>query len=100
MLIRKNFGTLRRQVLPFLARNPGADAEVFRELDGYTEDRKPKARQKTYEAFFGAQPIILAGPLSDGTFSVTSGRHRIKVARDMGWSAVPARVTGKPGGYP
>ncbi len=98
--MRRGFGTLRRQVLPFLARKPGADAEVFRELDGFTDAGAPKQRQKVFEAFFGDGAIVLDGPLSDGTFSVTNGRHRIKVARDMGWSAVPARVTGKPGGYP
>jgi hypothetical protein len=97
--MRRGFGTLRRQVLPFLAQNPDANAHVFQELDGYTAVGAPKPRQKAYEAFFGDAPIVLDGPRSDGTFSVTNGRHRIKVARDMGWSAVPARVIGKPGRY-
>ena len=97
--MRRGFGTLRRQVLPFLARNREANAWVFQELDGYTEAGTPKPRQNVYQAFFGAEPIVLDGPLSDGTFSVTNGRHRIKVARDMGWSAVPARVNGKQGDW-
>ena len=97
--MRRGFGTLRRQVLPFLAQNPDANARVFQELDGFNDGGGPKPRQKAYEAFFGDASIVLDGPLSDGTFSVTNGRHRIKVARDMGWSAVPARVIGKAGGY-
>ncbi|WP_295438168.1 hypothetical protein [uncultured Thiodictyon sp.] len=90
--MRRAFGTLRRQVLPYLDSHPEANGRTFLDLDGYTTEGTPKPRQMTYDVFFGAGAIVLDGPYSDGTFSVTNGRHRIKVARDLGWSAVPARV--------
>ena len=90
--MRRAFGTLRRQVLPYLDNHPEANGLTFLELDGYTTEGTLKPRQKTYDVFFGEGAIVLDGPYSNGTFSVTNGRHRIQVARDLGWSAVPVRV--------
>lgn len=93
--MRRAFGSLRRQVLPYLKNHPEASAATFRELDGYSAEGTIKPRQLAYQVFFGDDPIVLDGPQTDGTFSVTNGRHRIHVARDLGWPAVPARVIGK-----
>lgn len=93
--VRRVFGTLQRKVLPFLESHPEANGLTFLDLDGYTEEGALKPRQKAYEVFFGQDAIVLDGPLADGTFSVTNGRHRIKVARDLGWPAVPVRVIGE-----
>ena len=92
--MRRAFGTLRRQVLPHLQSHPEANGLTFLELDGYTTEGTPKPRQKAYDVFFGQEAIVLDGPYSDGTFSVTNGRHRIQVARELGWPAVPVRVIG------
>lgn len=93
--MRRGLGTLRRQVLPYLANHPNANSLTFLELDGWTAEGGPKSRQKVYDAFFGDEPIVLDGPYPDGTFGITNGRHRIKVARDLGWTAVPVKVTGE-----
>ena len=93
--MRRGFGTLRRQVLPFLESHPEANSHSFLEADGYTPEGAPKPRQQVYEAFFGQGAIALDGPSPDGIFSVTNGRHRIKVARDLGWTAVPVSIIGK-----
>ncbi len=94
--MRRGFGTLRRQVLPYLQEHPDTNGLTFLGLDGYTTEGAPKPRQKAYDVFFGQEAIVLDGPYPDGTFSVTNGRHRIKVARDLGWSAVPVRFSGQP----
>ncbi len=93
--MRRGFGTLRRQVLPYLANHPNANGLTFLELDGWTAEGVRSREQKAYDAFFGDEPIVLDGPYPDGTFRDTNGRHRIKVARELGWPAVPVKVTGE-----
>lgn len=95
--MRRVFGTLRRQLLPYLQLHMEANAGTFREIDGLTAAGIPKARQLAYEVFFGDGAIVLDWFEAYAAFSVTNGRHRIKVARDLGWPAVPARVAQSPG---
>ena len=97
--MRRSFGTLRRKILPYLERNPQANSHTFFEMDGYSESGLPQARQKTFEAFFGESPIVLDKARSggDGKLSVINGRHRIKVAKDLGWTHIPVKFAGNPG---
>jgi hypothetical protein len=90
--VRRGFGTLVRDLLPYLSQHPNANGSTFAEVDGYTPEGFPKRRQKAFETFFGSEPIVLDGPRVDGTYSVTNGRHRIDVARTLGWKAIPAKV--------
>ncbi len=85
------FGMLEDVVLPAIGADPSIDAEHFRALD-QSESRAGRRRTlAVYEAFFGQSAIALTRRQRDGKFGVTNGRHRIRVARDLGWSAVPVR---------
>ena len=48
---------------------------------------------RVYEAFFGDDVIHLGRGRRDKLFGVDSGRHRIKVAMDAGWTAVPVKMS-------
>jgi hypothetical protein len=52
--------------------------------------------QSTYEEFFGSEPVVLErSPLTGQKYTVKNGRHRILLAKEMGWVALPAKVIGK-----
>jgi hypothetical protein len=92
--VRRGFGTLLRKVLPYLNKEPTVTSDTIGMLDGQSEKGTPRSMQTVFDAFFGSEPIVLDRNYADGTFSVTNGRHRIKVARDLGWPAVPAKIMG------
>ncbi len=89
--IREGFETLGQHILPFMKAHPGSTSSTFFELDQEAGKGYPSGLQRVFEAFFGSEPIVL-DTRPEGGLSVTSGRHRIKVARDMGWLAIPAKV--------
>lgn len=60
--MRRAFGARHIKVIPYILKYI-LKLITFLELDGYT----------------------------DGNFFVTNGRHRIKVARDLDWAAVPVK---------
>ncbi len=49
--------------------------------------------QGAYEAFFGSEPIRLERSAEGGRWRITNGRHRVKLAKELRWSAVPASVS-------
>lgn len=95
--MRRGFGTLRRKILPYIQQHPDASSQTFLGLDGYTDEGRIKSRQAVFEAFFHENNAITLErkPDTEGLFGVQNGRHRIKVARDLGWNAVPVRVLGE-----
>jgi hypothetical protein len=67
--------------------------DAFRDLDEKSGVTYENGLLRIYEAFFGQQDYIyLERPRGSSSFSITNGRHRVKVAQDLGWDAIPARV--------
>jgi hypothetical protein len=91
--MQRGFATLHRDILP-LIKQSGVDSDYFFQLDTQAGLDYERGLQRVYDAFFGGEPITLDSSLGDETFNITSGRHRIKVARELGWPAVPARLIG------
>ena len=68
----------------------GASREEFRLLDQQQGRNGSVTLLKTYDLFFGSDAIVLSH--RNGQYSVTNGRHRIWLARQMGITHLPARV--------
>lgn len=84
---------LADEVLPRVDADPsGARSEVFLELDEMAGRPHEKGLQQIYDAFFGNEHIYLERQRGMTKFDITNGRHRIRVALDLGWTAIPARV--------
>jgi len=81
-------------VLPFVHKDKSvATSEYFAELDRKAGVSYADGTQRVFEAFLGRwSPIYLCRGPEGGQYTVTNGRHRIKVASDLGWLAVPAQV--------
>jgi len=47
---------------------------------------------RVYEAFFGSEPIHLSRVKGAPQWTVGNGRHRILVAKELGWKAIPAQT--------
>lgn len=92
---RHRLNLLRRKVLPVLKSKAHADRDHYHELDRRSGRVRqglvhPDSLGRTYELFFGEDHIHLDRRVGDPRFDVTNGGHRIKVAKDLGWPAVPA----------
>ena len=87
----RGFEVLQRDVLPAIKQS-GADSDYFFKLDKVSGKDVGNGVQRIYDAFFGDEPITLDRKLNSTEYGVTSGRHRIKVAREQGWPAVPAKL--------
>ena len=86
------FSRLKDEVLTGLRGDLSRGSDYFRELDNGRGLTYENGTQRIYEAFFGQDCIALERGRSDGNYGITNGRHRIHVARELGWVAVPARV--------
>lgn len=91
-VIANGFALLRSEVLPTITLAPTADSGTFLAADQVAGRPYEGGAQGAYDAFFGDSPIVLARRPGHGELEVTDGRHRILVARDLGWTAVPARI--------
>jgi hypothetical protein len=92
--------TFRRDMMPIFARGDPAAHDDFRALDqklGRMSSGPVRADSlmHLYEVFFGGDPIAVDRGTGGKGFSVNSGRHRISVAKELGWTHVPARLLGK-----
>jgi len=85
---------LKSEVLPFLSSYQGQDIkQALFEEDRRMGRQPPVNLLEVYSAFFGAQDYVyLTRGRNDDKFRVTNGRHRIRVAQELGWSAIPAQV--------
>lgn len=92
--MRAGLETLKSTVLPTVAALRGNDArEALRHLDEANGRDYSSGALRVYEAFFGAHDYIyLTRAREELKFTVTNGRHRIRVARDLGWDAIPAQT--------
>ena len=83
---------LKSQIIPALSKNNNRGKEFFREQDRESGLSYSDGQLKIYEAFFGGDHIRLDKNKEKEKYSITNGRHRIKVARDLGWEAIPAQA--------
>jgi len=84
---------LAAEILPRINTNPDAlDRDAFRHLDETARESYEDGLQRIYEAFFCEDFVYLERQRGQEKFEITNGRHRIRVAQDLGWEAIPARV--------
>jgi len=84
---------LAAEVLPRLRQDPNAlDRDTFHGLDQAAGESYENGLERVYEAFFCKDYIYLERPRDQETFEIANGRHRIRVAQDLGWEAIPARI--------
>jgi hypothetical protein len=89
--MKRGFVILRDFVLAEINRNPRISAFDFDKIDRDKKMIQPDCCHNIYDVFFGNEPIRVCRA-SGGKYSVVNGRHRITVARELGWQAVPASV--------
>lgn len=90
--VLSGFSLLKDEVLPSLREDTARDSDYFGNLDRGNNRRYEYGTQRIFDAFFGRDCITLDKGRNDGKYGVTNGRHRILVARELGWTAIPARV--------
>lgn len=84
---------LEQVVLPACQRlSAGEVGESLAESDRARNLAYADGSQRVFEAFFGEGAIVLTVDPVSGRYRVTNGRHRIHVARQQGWAALPVRV--------
>jgi hypothetical protein len=92
--MRLGLSRLKDEVLPRLQLpTSGSANDCFRELDAAKGVQYSDGLLRIYEAFFGMHDFVYLtrrGP--GGPFEIVNGRHRVKMAVDLGWEAVPAQV--------
>jgi len=70
---------------------PFTDNSVyFMRLDRRAGRTYEAGLQRVYEAFFGHDRIRLSRIKGSTRWTIDNGRHRIQVARALGWQAIPA----------
>jgi hypothetical protein len=72
---------------------PFTDNSVyFMRLDRRAGRTYEAGLQRVYEAFFGHDRIHLSRIKGSTRWTIDNGRHRIQVARALGWQAIPAEA--------
>ncbi len=90
----------QESVLPALADNPSLTPDDFSASVGEERASKSTTPRFAYECMLGSfgssDVIVLDGKPGGeiGKMGVTSGRHRILIAKELGWLYIPARVLG------
>jgi hypothetical protein len=92
-IISKGFDVLKDKVLPAMTEDPSRTRDYFIDLDLKAGQAYPGETAKVYEAFFGDDPIHVQKGKSADLYTIDSGRHRIDVARTLGWGAVPVKTS-------
>lgn len=96
--MKKGLERFEREILPVLRRTPDkSDAVYFEDLDMKNENDEINGVKKIFNVFFDRQVskefIKVERFAGDSKYDITNGRHRIKVARDLGWQVIPAEAT-------
>lgn len=90
--VKKGFYLLKNEILPALDEDRTLPSDHFGNLDRGAGRSYAEGIQRVYDAFFGGDCIALDRGLGDGKYGVTNGRHRLHIARDLGWEAVPVKI--------
>lgn len=85
---------LRTRILPEVQKDPKAGStEHFSELDAVEGRSGTNSLAAIFSAYFGPDTHIWVDRFKgDPFFTIGNGRHRIKAAQDLGWTAIPARI--------
>ncbi|MDW7651684.1 MAG: hypothetical protein SCK29_12935 [Bacillota bacterium] len=94
--MRYGFGTLEADVLPALKEDLARGSSYFGERDRDSGRDYQDGEQRVYDAFFGHDHIRLERWEGEPQYSITNGRHRIAVARELGWAEIPASTSDVP----
>jgi ribonuclease HI len=92
--------TFEKNVLPLLKNDPSLTAYDFPETGPGKASMRTASPRFAYECMLGSlgtSDVIAVDARSNNELSkrgITSGRHRIKVAKELGWTYVPARILG------
>jgi len=93
--MKKGFEILRTDILPVFRQTPHlATVDYFEEFDRKHHRNSTNSAKKIFNVFFGkAIPEhIRLERISGSDYGITNGRHRIKIARDLGWTCIPAEA--------
>ncbi len=92
--MREGLQLLQTRILPEIQKDPvAATSDYFSKLDAAESRSGSKSLAKIFDAYFGQSDHIWVDRFKgDQFFGIGNGRHRIKAAHDLGWSAVPARI--------
>jgi hypothetical protein len=97
--MRIGLNAFRKDMLPVLARSGHVSRDDFVSLDTSLHRAvggiiAPNSLANLYDVFFGTEPIAVDHDPKGG-LSITNGRHRIAMARELGWTHVPGRLLGR-----
>lgn len=98
--MRTMMQTFEKTVLPALIKDESLTADGFLGDQNSSVGVSAKIPRFAYECMLGspgANDVIAVDAMGAGGRSkrgITSGRHRIKLAKELGWTHVPARVLG------
>ncbi len=92
--MKEGLELLRTRILPEIQNDPkAATKEHFSKLDSIEGRDGSKSLAGIFSAYFGADRHIWVDRFKgDQFFGIGNGRHRIKAALDLGWTAIPARI--------
>lgn len=92
---------LHAEMVPLFQRHPGAGRDVFEAYDlahGRTSTGlvHPQSLAHLYDQFFHPHNMMRCRMReSDGLYEFENGRHRVRVAKDLGLRFVPAKIVGR-----
>jgi hypothetical protein len=92
--MQTGFQLLRTFILPtFSDFGPSVGRDWFYAQDMAKQGSTDYSILKVYEAFFGSDSIAIDRNTDQSCYLITNGRHRIFIARQLGWEAVPVIFT-------
>jgi hypothetical protein len=92
-MLTNGLGMLQSTVLPAIAQHGYTADNFFFDRQDAASGRDPEhGARRVFDSFFGSDAIALQRG-ANGKLSVINGRHRLKVANDAGWLAVPVKIT-------
>lgn len=85
--------TLREVILPKI--HNGVSVQSFEGTDRKLKDYGPHSLGNIIRCFFGTDNGVALNAVEDGTFTITNGRHRIWLAKKLGFDSIPAIILGE-----
>lgn len=84
---------LKTRILPEIQRDPvRVDSDYFAGIDRTEGRYGTNSLENIYRAFFGTNDQMWVDRTGGDYYRVGNGKHRIKVARELNWPAIPAEV--------
>lgn len=92
--MRAGLELLRTRILPEIEQNPErATRDYFAEIDVVENRDVSNSLAEIYGAYFGRDAHIWVDRFKgEQYFRIGNGRHRIAVARELGWTVIPGRI--------